>query len=150
MEVNNAAAARHAAILSDFKALDSWEQRYRHIISLGKTLPGLDAAHKRPEFEVEACQSRTWILKQERSVEPQDEGIHFMGDSEALIVKGLMVLLFRLYSGLGAEQVLKVQPDFIKSLGFQQGLSMGRVNGLGAMVRHIKLLALKCVSIKDS
>lgn len=128
-------------IAETFDFLDDWEDRYRHVIELGKAMPAMDAAVKVPATKVEGCASQVWML-------PRIEGqgaqarFDFEGESDALIVRGLIAILHALYSGLTAEQVLAVDASAeLGRLGLDEHLSQQRSNGLRAMVERIRLLA---------
>lgn len=128
-------------IAETFDFLDDWEDRYRHVIELGKAMPAMDAAVKVPATKVEGCASQVWML-------PRIEGqgtqarFDFEGESDALIVRGLIAILHALYSGLTAEQVLAVNASAeLGRLGLDEHLSQQRSNGLRAMVERIRLLA---------
>ncbi len=115
----------------------SWENKYRTIIDWAKELPSLADEDKKEDFKVKGCQSQVWLL-------PKFENgrVIFRGDSDALIVKGLVHLLLKAYSDLAPEQILGLQPDFLKKLGFESHLSPSRANGLFAMVKQIQYYAL--------
>lgn len=128
-------------IVDTFAFLEDWEERYRHVIELGKAMPPLDDAVKVPATKVEGCASQVWIL-------PRIEGdgdearFDFQGDSDAMIVRGLIAILHALYAGLRLSDVLKV--DAAGELGrleLQDHLSSQRSNGLRAMVERIRKLA---------
>ena len=124
-------------IVDTFEFLDDWEDRYRHLIEIGKAMPAMDPALQVPATKVEGCASQVWIL-------PQIAGgrFDFQGDSDALIVRGLIAILHALYAGLTAEEVLKVDAAAeLARLGLDEHLSQQRSNGLRAMVERIRLLA---------
>ena len=120
-----------------FEFLDDWEDRYRHVIDLGRAMPPLDDAYKVPALKVQGCASQVWL----RPV------IHtgrfdFQGDSDAMIVRGLIAILHQLYAGLTLEQVLAVDAPYeLGRLGLDQHLSSQRSNGLRAMVERIRQVA---------
>ena len=121
-------------IADTFAFLDDWEERYRHVIELGRAMPPMDPALHVPATKVEGCASQVWIL-------PRIEGGHFdfQGDSDALIVRGLIAVLHALYSGLPVEQVAEVDaPAELARLGLDAHLSSQRSNGLRAMVQRIR------------
>ena len=120
-----------------FDFLDDWEDRYRHVIELGRAMPPLDDTFKVPALKVQGCASQVWLR-------PQIEGGHFdfQGDSDAMIVRGLIAILHRLYAGLTLPQVLAVDaPAELARLGLNDHLSAQRSNGLRAMVERIRLTA---------
>ncbi|WP_378943095.1 SufE family protein [Paracoccus sp. R86501] len=124
-------------IAETFEFLDDWEERYRHVIELGKAMPGLDDAFHVPATKVDGCASQVWIL-------PQIEGsrFDFQGDSDAIIVRGLIAVLHALYSGLPVAEVKDVDaPAALARLGLDEHLSAQRSNGVRAMIERIRLLA---------
>ena len=128
-------------IAETFAFLDDWEDRYRHVIELGRALPRLDAAVKVPATKVDGCASQVWILPR---IEGQgaDARFDFAGESDAMIVQGLIAVLHALYGGLQVREVLDVDaPAELARLGLDQHLSAQRSNGLRAMVGRIRTLA---------
>lgn len=128
---------RQAAVIQEFSALEDWEARYRKIIDLGKSLPDMDASLKTEQNVVKGCQSQVWL---HASLDSQGHMI-LQGDSDALIVKGLVGLLLKVYSGSTPSEVLMTPPEFLKALGFEGNLSPSRANGLHSMLKQIKLYA---------
>lgn len=118
-------------------ALSSWEERYRFLMGLGRGLAPYPEELRTEEFEVRGCQSRAWLHPSMR-----DGRVVFRGDSDAAIVRGIMAVLFRAYSGRTPREVLDTRPDFIERMGLSRHLSMSRANGLGGMVRQMGLYAL--------
>ena len=120
-----------------FDFLDDWEERYRHVIELGKAMPPLDDSFKVPTLKVQGCASQVWLR-------PVIDGDHFdfQGDSDAMIVRGLIAILHKLYSGLTLAQVRAVDaPAELARLGLHDHLSSQRSNGLRAMVERIRQVA---------
>lgn len=125
-------------IVETFDFLDDWEDRYRHVIELGKAMPALDEAVKVPATKVEGCASQVWLLPQIAGRGP-DARFDFRGDSDAMIVRGLIAVLHALYSGLPLAEVAKVDaPAELGRLGLNEHLSSQRSNGLRAMVQRIR------------
>ncbi|EKX55803.1 SufE family protein [Cereibacter sphaeroides] len=125
-------------IAETFDFLDDWEDRYRHVIELGKAMPPLDEAFRVPATKVEGCASQVWIRP---VIEGEGGGARFdfQGDSDAMIVRGLIAVLHALYSGLSAAEVGRVDaPAELARLGLDQHLSSQRSNGLRAMVERIR------------
>src|SRR5690606_4352792 len=121
-------------IADTFAFLDDWEERYRHVIELGRAMPPMDPALQVPATKVEGCASQVWILPR-----IEDGRFDFQGDSDALIVRGLIAVLHALYSGLPVEQVAEVDaPAELARLGLDAHLSSQRSNGLRAMVQRIR------------
>ena len=124
-----------------FAFLDDWEDRYRHVIDLGKAMPPLDEAVKVPATKVEGCASQVWFLPRIEGQGP-DGRFGFQGDSDAMIVRGLIAVLHALYDGLTLAEVGRVDaPAELGRLGLNEHLSSQRSNGLRAMVERIRLLA---------
>jgi cysteine desulfuration protein SufE len=120
-----------------FEFLDDWEDRYRHVIELGKAMPPLDDSFKVPALKVQGCASQVWLRPQ-----VHDGQFDFQGDSDALIVRGLIAILHRLYAGLTPAQVLGVDAgQELGRLGLNDHLSAQRSNGLRAMVERIRQTA---------
>ena len=128
-------------IVETFQYLEDWEDRYRHIIDLGKDMPELENVFKIEKNKVYGCASQVWI---QSSVEEIDGTLHFSfdGESDALIVSGLISILRSLYNGLPVSEVLSV--DFqseMDRLGLKEHLSLQRSNGLRSMVNRVQEIA---------
>ena len=124
-------------IAETFAFLDDWEDRYRHVIELGRAMPPLDDVFKVPATKVDGCASQVWIR-------PQIAGgqFDFQGESDAMIVRGLIAVLHALYAGLPVGQVAQVDaPAELRRLGLHDHLSAQRSNGVRAMVERIRLAA---------
>lgn len=128
---------RQQSIINEFEACQTWEDRYRKIIQIGKQMDALDDSLKSDDLKVKGCQSQVW-LKANLS---DNHKVEFKADSDAAIVKGLIALLLRLYSDASADEILQTEPTFIGALGLQSHLSPSRANGLVAMVKQIKYYA---------
>ena len=128
-------------IAETFEFLDDWEDRYRHVIELGRAMPPLDAAFRVPATKVQGCASQVWILPQ-ISGKGQDARFDFQGESDAMIVRGLIAILHALYGGLTLADVGQVDaPAELGRLGLTDHLSSQRSNGLRAMVERIRSVA---------
>ncbi len=124
-------------IVEDFEFLEDWEDRYRHVIEQGKAMAPLDDALKVPATKVDGCASQVWL-------HPIIENgvFRFDGDSDALIVRGLIAVLRALYNGLPVSEVPKVDAGAeLARLGLNEHLSAQRSNGLRAMVERIRIVA---------
>ena len=120
-----------------FEFLDDWEDRYRHVIDLGKAMPPLDDSFKVPALKVQGCASQVWL----RPVVTAGH-FDFEGDSDALIVRGLIAVLHALYSGLPVAAVRQVDAVAeLGRLGLNDHLSAQRSNGVRAMVERIRKVA---------
>ena len=128
-------------IADTFEFLDDWEDRYRHVIELGKAMPPLEEAFRVPATKVEGCASQVWILPQIEGAGP-GAVFRFRGDSDAMIVRGLIAVLGALYNGLPVSDVGKVDAGSeLARLGLDSHLSSQRSNGVRAMVGRIRSLA---------
>ena len=124
-------------IADTFAFLDDWEERYRHVIELGRAMPPMDPALQVPATKVEGCASQVWILPR-----IEDGRFDFQGDSDALIVRGLIAVLHALYSGIPVTEVAAIDAHAeLGRLGLDSHLSAQRSNGLRAMVERIRVLA---------
>lgn len=124
-------------IIDDFNLFDEWDEKYAYIIDLGKKLQGIDTKYKIEENIIKGCQSLVWMTSNY-----QDGIVHYQGESDAIIVKGLVALLLKVLSGQPAEDIAKSDMYFIDKIGMQQHLSMTRSNGLASMVKQMKMHAL--------
>lgn len=125
------------AIAETFDFLDDWEDRYRHVIDLGKAMPPLDDSFKVPALKVQGCASQVWLRPM-----IADGKFDFQGDSDAMIVRGLIAVLQALYSGVPLADVGKIDATAeLGRLGLNEHLSSQRSNGLRAMVQRIRDVA---------
>lgn len=125
------------AIIADFSVYEDWMDKYTYLIELGNELEPIDAAYKVDQNLIRGCQSRVWL--QQRM---EGDLIIFEAESDALIVKGLVALLLKVFSGRKPQEILDAEPYFIDEIGLRQHLSPTRSNGLMAMVKQIKLFAM--------
>jgi len=124
------------SIVDDFSLFDGWIDRYEFIIELGRELDALDDAFHVDQYRVKGCQSQVWFRARE------DGGqVYFEADSDAMIVRGLIALLLRVYSGRTPSEILATPPDFLEEIDLGSHLSGSRANGLAAMVNHIQSYA---------
>lgn len=128
------ASAAFEEIVEDFEFLEDWEDRYRHVIDQGKAMDPLDDALKVPATKVDGCASQVWLHP------TIENGIfHFDGESDAMIVRGLIAVLRALYNGLTLAEVLAVDAkEELGRLGLNDHLSAQRSNGLRAMIERIR------------
>ena len=133
-------------IADTFEFLDDWEDRYRHVIELGKAMPPLDAAFRVPATKVDGCASQVWIRPMVEGSGPAAR-FDFQGESDAMIVRGLIAVLHALYSGLTVTEVLGVDAAAeLARLGLNDHLSAQRSNGLRSMVERIRVIARDTVA----
>ncbi|WP_193141065.1 MULTISPECIES: SufE family protein [unclassified Meridianimarinicoccus] len=135
------ATERFEEIADTFEFLDDWEDRYRHVIELGKEMPALDEVFRVPATKVDGCASQVWIRPIIDGSGPEAT-FDFEGESDAMIVRGLIAILHALYSGLSVREVGQVDAAAeLGRLGLNDHLSSQRSNGLRAMVERIRLVA---------
>ena len=126
-------------ILSDFEYLDDWEDRYRYVIELGRSLAPLDEGDRNGETKVQGCVSQVWLLSHIEDDSDAGPCLSFRGDSDAMIVKGLIAILIAMYSGRPAREILESEPQEIFSkMNLQDHLTAQRSNGLASMVARIR------------
>ncbi len=124
-------------IIEEFSLFGDWMERYEYLIDLGKSLPPFDETHKTPDFLIEGCQSKVWLY-------PSFTGgvITFTAESDALITRGIVALLVRVFSGRTPDEILGADIYFIERIGLRENLSPTRSNGLLAMMKQMRLYAL--------
>ena len=127
--------AELSELSAEFDVLGDWEERYRYVIDLGRDLAPLSDAERSDANKVRGCASQVWLVR-----EPQADGaLKFRGDSDAHIVRGLIAILLRLFSGRRAEEILSFDaPAAFAALGLSGALSQQRSNGLASMVARIR------------
>ncbi len=125
------------AIIREFAQFSDWMDRYEYLISLADEVPSMDPAHRTGQYLIEGCQSRVWI-----DARMEDGKLYFTADSDAIITKGLVALLIRVYSGRTPREALDTEPYFVEKIGLRDNLSPTRANGLAAMLRQIRMFAL--------
>lgn len=139
-------AEKQAEIVAEFAAIADWRDRYRHIIDLGRQLPDLPEAMRDDKFRVKGCQSQVWL-------HPSLEGgrVIYRADSDAAIVKGLVAIVLRVFSGHTPDEILASKPDFVDQIGLSEHLSQTRANGLSAMLKqiHMYALAMKAMAMRS-
>lgn len=124
-------------IIEDFAFLDDWEDRYRYVIELGKSLPALSDDERTDANKVRGCASQVWIVRE--IGEGEDPAIVFRGESDAHIVRGLIAILLELYSGQKASRILEIDPEEqFAEIGLREHLTAQRSNGLTSMVSRIR------------
>jgi cysteine desulfuration protein SufE len=124
------------AIIADFAQYDEWEDKYRHIIEMGRALPPLAEELRTAENIVRGCQSQVWLHGE---YDASAGVVRFVGDSDAAIVKGLVALALRVYSGQSPQEIVSVAPDFMAKIGLTTHLSPNRTNGFASMIKKIKI-----------
>jgi len=124
-------------IIDEFAMFDDWMERYEYLIDLGKSLPLIDSNFKTDDNIIKGCQSKVWI----HSEFDQDK-VLFTADSDAILTKGIVALLLRVYSDQEPDAILGADTNFIDEIGLKEHLSPTRANGLVSMIKQIKLYAL--------
>lgn len=126
-----------AEIADNFSFLDDWEDRYKYLIELGQALPPLPDSQRTAENKVSGCVSQVWLVADRNDEAPPR--VYFSGDSDALIVKGLVAVLLALYSGRPASEIVKTDAlAVLDQLGLREHLTTQRSNGLAAMVKRMR------------
>jgi cysteine desulfuration protein SufE len=124
-------------LIDEFAMFSDWQDRYEHLIELGKDLPLIAPEHKVEDNLVRGCQSRVWL-----AAEPKEDLVHFTADSDAMITKGIVALLVRVYNDRTPQEILGASTEFIDRIGLREHLSPNRANGLSAMLDQMKRYAL--------
>lgn len=124
-------------VIEEFSAFDDWMDKYALLIDLGNTLPPLDEKYKTESNLIEGCQSRVWL-----QADYIDGKVHFQGESDAVIAKGIVSLLIRVLSDHTPDEILHADLYFIDKVGLSEHLSPTRSNGLVAMVKQMRMYAL--------
>ena len=125
------------SIIDEFSGFDDWLDRYQLLIDLGGELEQLPEDLKTDNNLIEGCQSNVWL-----DARYEDDKVVFKADGDALIVKGLVSLLVKVYSGHTPDEILVAEPYFVEAIGLKEHLSPTRSNGLLAMIKQMKLYAL--------
>ena len=124
------------ALVDDFSLFETWEEKYEYIIDLGKKLSPLYAAFKIDEYKIKGCQSSVWIHSQIK-----DGKVYFEGDSDAVIVRGLVAMVILVLNGQTPKAIAEAPLSFIDAIGLRSHLAQTRSNGLSAMIKQMKLEA---------
>lgn len=124
-------------IIDEFSMFDDWMQRYEYIIELGKNLPLIKEEFKTDNNLIKGCQSKVWLQG-----EQNDDKVIFTADSDAILTKGIIAILIRVFSNQKASDILEADMDFIDQIGLKEHLSPTRANGLVSMIKNIKMYAL--------
>lgn len=124
-------------IVEEFEMFDDWMQRYEYMIELGKSLPLIDEQYKTEENIIKGCQSKVWV-----HADMEDGKVVFTADSDAIITKGIIAILIRVFSHQEPQAILDANTDFIDEIGLKEHLSPTRANGLVSMIKQLKMYAL--------
>jgi cysteine desulfuration protein SufE len=124
-------------IIDEFSMFDDWDERFQYVIDLGKGLPLIEEQYKTEENTIKGCQSKVWLHG-----EMVNDKIVFTADSDAIITKGIIAILIRVFSNQTASDILNADTNFIDKIGLKEQLSPTRANGLVSMIKNIKMYAL--------
>ena len=124
-------------ITAEFNSFDNWVEKYEYLIDLGKELSEMEEKYKVDENLIRGCQSKVWLFAKKN-----DDKIVYIADSDAIMTKGIIALLIRVFSKQNSTDIINTDLYFIKSIGLQDQLSQTRSNGLLSMIKQIKIYAL--------
>ncbi len=125
-------------LYENFEFFDSWEEKYQYVIDLGRELEAFPQEYKTEEWKVQGCQSQVWLVP-----EVKDGKFHFKGDSDAILVKGIIAIVLLIYNDKSAEEIKSIDVEKIfAKLGLEENLTPSRRNGMMSMVQKIKSYAL--------
>lgn len=124
-------------IVEEFSMFDDWMQRYEYLIEIGKSLSQISESFKKDENLIKGCQSKVWL-----HAELNNGIVTYTADSDAILTKGIIALLLRVFSNQSPATILETDPFFIDQIGLKEHLSPTRANGLVSMIKQIKLFAL--------
>ncbi len=131
-------AEKQEEIIDEFALFDDWMQRYEYMIELGKSLPLIDEKYKTEDHIIKGCQSKVWV----HAEMTEDNKVSFTADSDAIITKGIIAILIRVFSNQSPKDILEASTDFIDEIGLKEHLSPTRANGLVSMIKQLKMYAL--------
>ncbi len=124
-------------IIDEFSMFEDWEERYQYMIDLGKTLPLIDEQFKTDDNIIKGCQSKVWV-----HAEMKNDKIIFTADSDAIITKGIIAILIRVFSNQEPKAIIDADTEFIDAIGLKEHLSPTRANGLVSMIKQLKMYAI--------
>jgi cysteine desulfuration protein SufE len=124
-------------IVEEFSLFEDWMQRYEYMIELGKSLPLIDEKYKTEDHIIKGCQSKVWV-----HADLEEDLLKFTADSDAIITKGIIAILIRVFSNQHPKDILEANTDFIDKIGLKEHLSPTRANGLVSMIKQIKMYAV--------
>ena len=124
-------------IISEFSLFEDWMEKYEYIIELGKSIPLIDPKFKTDDNLINGCQSKVWM-----HAELKNNNVLFYADSDAIITKGIIAILIRVFSNQNPKNILESDTKFIDEIGLKEHLSPTRANGLVSMIKQIKIYAL--------
>lgn len=124
-------------IVDEFSMFEEWDERYQYVIDLGKSLPLIEEQYKTDDNIIKGCQSKVWLY-----AEQEDGKVVFTADSDAILTKGLIAIMIRVFSGQKPADILESDTAFVDEIGLKEHLSPTRANGLVSMIKQIKMYAL--------
>ena len=124
-------------LIDEFSLFDDWMDKYEHLIGLGKSLPLIDDASKTEDKLIKGCQSKVWL-----QAELTDGNVVYTADSDAIITKGIVAVLIRVFSNQTPSAIVDANLEFIDEIGLKEHLSPTRANGLVSMIKQMKLYAI--------
>lgn len=124
-------------IIDEFSMFEDWEERYQYMIDLGKTLPLIDEIYKTDDHIIKGCQSKVWV-----HAEMENDKVNFTADSDAIITKGIIAILIRVFSGQHPKDIIDADTNFIDKISLKEHLSPTRANGLVSMIKQLKMYAI--------
>lgn len=124
-------------IIEEFSVFDDWLDKYDYLIGLADTLPEIAAEHRTEQFLIQGCQSRVWV-----DARMEEGRVYYAADSDAIITKGIVALLIRVFNGRTPREILDTELYFVDAIGLGANLSPTRANGLVAMIKQMRLYAL--------
>jgi cysteine desulfuration protein SufE len=131
-------------LIEEFSGFDDWMDKYNYLIEMGRSLPMIDDKYKTDANLITGCQSRVWLHSEYR-----DGRIFFTADSDAVITKGIVNLLIRVFTGHSPSEIIESETEFLDMIGLKEHLSPTRSNGLTSMIKQIKLYALAYKAQED-
>lgn len=133
----NSIKAIQDEIIEEFSLFEDWTQRYEYMIELGKSLPLINNDYKTDKYIIKGCQSKVWV-----HANLDGDKLKFTADSDAIITKGIIAILIRVFSDQNPKDILEADTDFIDKIGLKEHLSPTRANGLVSMIKQIKMYAV--------
>ncbi|UOB15922.1 SufE family protein [Abyssalbus ytuae] len=124
-------------IVDEFSMFDDWMQRYEYMIELGKSLPLIEEKYKMDDNLIKGCQSKVWV-----HARLNDDKLVFTADSDAIITKGIIAILIRVFSNQKPKDIIDADTEFIDKIGLKEHLSPTRANGLVSMIKQLKMYAI--------
>ncbi|HEY3250757.1 MAG TPA: SufE family protein [Ignavibacteria bacterium] len=124
-------------IIDEFSFFEDWQDKYEYLIELGKKLKGFPEDKRTDDNKVKGCQSSVWLVANR-----ENGSVNYKADSDSTIVKGLIALLIRVFSGQSPDDIVNAKLEFIDKIGLKQHLAQTRANGLSAMIKQMKMYAL--------